>query len=71
MLSCYGIRHCKLVIAIMLNEWVEAACLHFSLQNNFTVGKVFCIYFHNPDMLSVYWCVEQVQVVMVKDKIPP
>lgn len=58
MLSCYGIRHRKLVVAIILNEWVEAACVHFSLQHDFTFCKVVGVYFDDSDMLSVYWSME-------------
>ena len=70
MLSADGVRHSKLSVRIILNEGVEAAGAHFGLQYHLAVGKVFGVYFYDPDMRAVDWRVEQVQIAAVKDKIP-
>ena len=68
-LSCYGVGHCQLTVAVILDEGIKAACVHLGLQYDLAPCDVLGIYFYDPDMLTVDRCVEKIQSVTVKDEI--
>ena len=70
MFSGDGIGHGKLSAVIILHEGIEAACVHFRLQNHPAVREIVRSHLQNTDMLPVNGCVEQVQSAAVEDKIP-
>ena len=40
MLSCNGVRHCKLIFAEILHKGIEAACVHLGLQDDLALCNI-------------------------------
>ena len=69
MLSRYGVGHCRAAVFHELYKGIEAAGIHFCLQQYAAFGDIVGIHMNNTDMFAVNGSMEEVQLVSVIKKI--
>ena len=69
MLSCDGIRHRKLSAAVILNEGIEAACMHLRLKHDAAIRDILGVDLNHADMLAVDGRVEEEELAALLDKV--